>query len=191
MPKIVDHDAYRKELLSQCFDLFAERGYGAITMRQLAENLNVSTGTLYHYFPSKEALFEQLFREMSLQDIQKATVELKTKDTGLERLAAAFDFVVLHEDYFAKQIVIWLEFHQHQSRTKDSKVNIFREVWHESKQEINQLLGLKNPLLVEVLGCCIDGMLINGIFDADDFSLRQQLDLLLAMVRSYLEYQTS
>jgi AcrR family transcriptional regulator len=54
MPKIVDHDQYRKELLSKCFDLFAEKGYGSITMRQIAEGLNVSTGTLYHYFPANK-----------------------------------------------------------------------------------------------------------------------------------------
>ena len=59
MPKIVDHEQYRKELLGKCFDLFAQKGYGSITMRQIAQGLGVSTGTLYHYFPSKQALFEQ------------------------------------------------------------------------------------------------------------------------------------
>ena len=63
MPKIVDHDRYRKELLSGCFTLFAERGYGSITMRQIAKALGVSTGTLYHYFPSKESIFMQLVQD--------------------------------------------------------------------------------------------------------------------------------
>ncbi|MGB6015410.1 MAG: helix-turn-helix domain-containing protein, partial [Nodosilinea sp.] len=48
MPKIVDHDQYRREILDQCFDLFAEKGYAALTMRQIAQELGVSTGTLYH-----------------------------------------------------------------------------------------------------------------------------------------------
>ncbi len=60
MPKIVDRERYRKQLLQQSFELFAEIGYGNITMRQLAQKLAVSTGTLYHYFPSKEAMFLQL-----------------------------------------------------------------------------------------------------------------------------------
>lgn len=75
MPKIVDHEQYRKELLDKCFDLFALKGYDSITMRQIAEGLGVSTGTLYHYFPSKQILFEQLVQEICEQDLSAALVE--------------------------------------------------------------------------------------------------------------------
>ncbi|NJL79674.1 MAG: helix-turn-helix transcriptional regulator, partial [Richelia sp. SM2_1_7] len=60
MPKIVDHEKYRKELLWKSFDLFAQKGYGSVTMREIAKELGVSTGTLYHYFPNKESLYLQL-----------------------------------------------------------------------------------------------------------------------------------
>ena len=69
MPKIVDRDHYRQELLMKSFDLFAQKGYSSITMRQLAQGIGVSTGTLYHYFPSKEALFLQLAEELDRQDV--------------------------------------------------------------------------------------------------------------------------
>jgi Bacterial regulatory proteins, tetR family. len=39
MPKIVNHEQYRKELLGKCFNLFAEKGYAAITMRQISAGL--------------------------------------------------------------------------------------------------------------------------------------------------------
>ena len=58
MPKIVDVEQYRKELLLKSAELFAEKGYANMTTRELAQGLGVSTGTLYHYFPSKAALFE-------------------------------------------------------------------------------------------------------------------------------------
>ncbi|MEM7759849.1 MAG: helix-turn-helix domain-containing protein, partial [Cyanobacteria bacterium P01_A01_bin.40] len=73
MPKIVDHHRYRKELLAKCFDLFAQRGYGSLTMRQVAKEIGVSTGTLYHYFASKEELFRQLIEEITEQDILRVT----------------------------------------------------------------------------------------------------------------------
>ncbi|PLZ35065.1 TetR family transcriptional regulator, partial [Fischerella thermalis WC542] len=69
MPKIVDHEQYRKELLMKSFDLFAQKGYAAITMRDIAKELGVSTGTLYHYFSNKKALFLQLVEEQTRQDI--------------------------------------------------------------------------------------------------------------------------
>lgn len=79
MPKIVNHEQYRKELLSKCFDLFAAKGYAAITMRQISAGLKVSTGTLYHYFPNKQALFEQLVEEISQQDVITALTEFGGK----------------------------------------------------------------------------------------------------------------
>ena len=54
MPKVVDHDQQRSDLLAAAFDLFADRGYSATSMRALASGLGVSTGTLYHYFSGKD-----------------------------------------------------------------------------------------------------------------------------------------
>ncbi|NRA44612.1 MAG: TetR/AcrR family transcriptional regulator [Oligoflexales bacterium] len=46
MPKIVDHEQMRKELLTQSFHYFAYQGYKGVTMRSLAKALDISTGTL-------------------------------------------------------------------------------------------------------------------------------------------------
>ncbi len=81
MPKIVDHEQYRKELLDKCFDLFAQKGYGSITMRQIAEQLRVYTDILYHYLPSKQALFEQLAQEICESDLSAALAELEGVQT--------------------------------------------------------------------------------------------------------------
>jgi AcrR family transcriptional regulator len=67
MPKIVDHDQQRRELLLRCFDLFIRRGYESVTAREIAREIGASTGTLYHYFPSKLAILEQLY-EMAVHD---------------------------------------------------------------------------------------------------------------------------
>ena len=60
MPTLVDHDDMRTRLLDAAGELFAARGYAATGMRDLAAAAGVSTGSLYHYFPDKRALFEQL-----------------------------------------------------------------------------------------------------------------------------------
>jgi AcrR family transcriptional regulator len=60
VPKIVDHNAYRRELLSASFKVAASVGYGSLSMKQLAQSLNISTGTIYHYFKNKEDWFVSL-----------------------------------------------------------------------------------------------------------------------------------
>jgi AcrR family transcriptional regulator len=41
--------------------LFAEKGYDAATMTEIAERAGAAIGSLYQFFPSKEALAEALF----------------------------------------------------------------------------------------------------------------------------------
>ncbi|MBE9155600.1 TetR/AcrR family transcriptional regulator [Nodosilinea sp. LEGE 06152] len=185
MPKIVDHDQYRKELLNQCFDLFAEKGYAALTMRQIAQGLGVSTGTLYHYFPSKEGLFEQLVRETTLQDIQNA-IAAGQHECVLGRIEAALEFVAQNEDFLRKKMLIWIEFYQHQHRESGAPVEVFHDVWQESKQQIAALLGLDDPQLMGFLCCAVDGILLHRIYEPQSCSFRDRARLLVDMVKLYL-----
>ncbi|HTB01559.1 MAG TPA: TetR/AcrR family transcriptional regulator [Bradyrhizobium sp.] len=49
------------ELLDAGAALFAENGYETTTMTQIAQRAGASIGSLYQFFPSKEALAEALF----------------------------------------------------------------------------------------------------------------------------------
>jgi AcrR family transcriptional regulator len=49
------------ELLDAGAALFAEQGYEATTMTQIAQRADASIGSLYQFFPSKELLAEALF----------------------------------------------------------------------------------------------------------------------------------
>ena len=51
------------ELLDAALDLFVERGYAATRVEAVAARAGVSKGTLFLYFPSKQALFKAVVRE--------------------------------------------------------------------------------------------------------------------------------
>ena len=48
-------------LLNAGGELFSEKGYDATTMTEIAQRAGASIGSLYQFFPSKEALAEALF----------------------------------------------------------------------------------------------------------------------------------
>jgi AcrR family transcriptional regulator len=48
----------RALLLERATELFAEHGYDALSMAQIAREAKISKALLYHYFPSKRRLFE-------------------------------------------------------------------------------------------------------------------------------------
>ncbi|MEZ6188995.1 MAG: helix-turn-helix domain-containing protein [Planctomycetota bacterium] len=107
MPKQVDHEAYRRELVDGCIELFAERGYG-LTMREAASRLGVSTGTLYHYFPNKQALLNAVVEGVTRVDVAFGETLLGTT-TPQERLFAMQRYVAEHEERFAHHVRVVLE----------------------------------------------------------------------------------
>lgn len=52
----------RKEILEAAARVFAEKGYHGSSMRDIADILSVRQAALYYYFPSKEAILEEICR---------------------------------------------------------------------------------------------------------------------------------
>jgi AcrR family transcriptional regulator len=52
----------RAAILDAALDRFSEVGFHATTVPQVAEAARVALGTIYRYFPSKEALVNELYR---------------------------------------------------------------------------------------------------------------------------------
>lgn len=50
----------RQEILAASLDLFIRKGYAATKISDIAEDVGMSIGLLFHYFESKEKLFEEL-----------------------------------------------------------------------------------------------------------------------------------
>ncbi|MBN1444268.1 MAG: TetR/AcrR family transcriptional regulator [Planctomycetes bacterium] len=54
----------RGEILAVALELMAEKGFHGVPMSLIAERANVATGTIYLYFPGKDALIEEVYREL-------------------------------------------------------------------------------------------------------------------------------
>lgn len=53
----------RNEILEAGLDLFIRRGYAATKIVDIAKQVGMSTGLLFHYFQSKEKLYEELIEK--------------------------------------------------------------------------------------------------------------------------------
>ena len=188
MPKIVNHEQYRKELLSKCFDLFAAKGYAAITMRQISAGLKVSTGTLYHYFPNKQALFEQLVEEISQQDVITALTEFGGKKTLSELMETLGQYLVKNEDYLIKWTYLWVDFCQHQ----DSKIilnnsTVFKRANQRCQQLACDLLGVRDVVLASFVLSFVNGVVLEKLWGNENIDFPEQCKLLGKMITAYLQ----
>lgn len=50
----------RQQILDSALKLFSHRGYGATSVRDIAEEAGLSKGNVYHHFPDKETIFRAL-----------------------------------------------------------------------------------------------------------------------------------
>jgi AcrR family transcriptional regulator len=95
MPKIAArerdnfYETRRAEIADVAVRLWAEKGVDGTSVAEVAETAGVSKGTFYLYFPSKQALLEDVFRRYSLlPDIQILAEDLA--DATLEEAVRAF-----------------------------------------------------------------------------------------------------
>lgn len=83
----------RAALLAAGAELFAERGLGRTTTRELAVRAGIAVGTLFNYFPSKEALALELVR-LATDEAQRTFEAERRSEAGLEE--TLFGLIACH-----------------------------------------------------------------------------------------------
>lgn len=82
----------RQEIMHAALELFVSKGYAATKITDIAKRANMSRGLMFHYFESKEKLYEELIR-MGLEG---------TTYPGEQKCKHAIDFFVnFTEELFA------------------------------------------------------------------------------------------
>ncbi|MGD1803823.1 TetR/AcrR family transcriptional regulator [Dapis sp. BLCC M126] len=187
MPKVVDADQYRKELLYQSLDLFAEKGFANVTIRQIAKALGISTGALYHYFPSKESLFEQLVEELGHQEVLVLNSAMAARKTLLKRIEILGQLLLENREILVKHTAIWLDFYQHSQVETILNNRIFQRIERQSREAIAELLGISDFRLARFISVSIDGILVDQLGKNDSTIFAEQVALLMEMLITYFE----
>jgi len=127
----------RDRLLDAASALFANHGYQAIGLRDLASHLGLRAGSLYHHIESKQALLFELI-ESSLTDLLYETRQcLKSARTHSERLPC-----------FVQAFVAYSQ------ANPDKLVLLTREAMNLSEEQLLQVEQLKmdySSLLSEIV----------------------------------------
>lgn len=65
MPRIVDHDARRGELVAAALRVITTEGFAAASVRRVAHEAGCSAGALRHYFPRQDSLVAAVLDEIT------------------------------------------------------------------------------------------------------------------------------
>ncbi|UOR00500.1 TetR/AcrR family transcriptional regulator [Leucobacter allii] len=107
MPKIIDHDQRRQDIIDVTWQLIVEGGIEAATMREIAARAGFANGALKHYFPGKDAIIKGAY-EHSLRGLGDRLAAHVAGKRGLEALEMSIRFTlpVEQEDATAARVLL-------------------------------------------------------------------------------------
>ncbi|HEX5928612.1 MAG TPA: TetR/AcrR family transcriptional regulator [Solirubrobacterales bacterium] len=93
----LDVDERRRQLLERGAELFTSHPYEELSMNRIAREVGISKALLYHYFPSKQAYFEETLNAWAEQ--LRERTEPDPGLSPLEQLTSSLDaFLALVEE---------------------------------------------------------------------------------------------
>lgn len=110
MPKIVDHDARRRELVEASWAVIAEEGLEGLTMRKVAKAANCTTGRITHYFADREALILASLQTSNLATSKRVSDIIGSDLEVYEKLLAMAEQTLPLDEERRIEVKVWLAF---------------------------------------------------------------------------------
>ena len=121
------HPDRRHSILAAALECFVDRGFYGTAMPQIAEKAGVAAGTIYHYFPSKEALVNELYRSWKSEVSRRVFMAFPQGAEAREQFRMMFHEMLR----FAKEeptAFAFIELHNHKSYLDDESLAVDRKI---------------------------------------------------------------
>ena len=196
MPKIVDHDARRLELVEVTWRVIARRGFDGVTLRDVAAEAGFANGALKPYFPTRASLMRATFTYVFGRT--NARIENATRGLGgLDALRSfALEVLPLDADRLDEARVVipfWqMAIHEREfAEVNDEAMAQWRELirgWIlEGIGDGSLRRGIEVAQAAESLLTFLLGAQVVAVLDADfnrPLMLQGQLDVQLRMLKT-------
>src|SRR3954453_13468370 len=110
MPKIVDQDARREEVLEATWRVIIHGGLSAATMRAIAKEAGTSTGLVNHYFADKSEVLAAALQLNQARMIERMTESIVGVEPGLDALRKLVEATLPLDKWAQKNWIVWRGF---------------------------------------------------------------------------------
>lgn len=199
MPKIVDRDERRNEIISAYLGLVNEKGFDAVTTRVLTKHLGVSTGSLWNYFESQIELVEEAFRK-TFEEQRQRLAKIADTNRGLSALSGfvleVLPLTASGQDDARTMIEFWQkgpqferQFSTVQAESEGEWASWARRFLHEAIEDGDVNPALDADLLADILVVLLDGLQMQYTMQTSFGSLEELDRVAVSAVSMWLTEQ--
>jgi AcrR family transcriptional regulator len=192
-----EHSAARVDkFLATALNLFAERNFASVTIKDIAKALDVNTALLYYYFDSKTDLFRATIEQAVAHAFEHVRSVVDQSDDPAKVIAA---WLESHVNKFAeihRFVKIALDFRSAHACDPDIAIAIER-FYEEERKLLSKVIrdGIKQGLfksvdpsrLAQFISTYLDGCMVRSVI-APDFDLEGAVDDLHRRILEMLGY---
>jgi len=173
----------REGILSAAFHMFGERGFGATTIKDLARSLDISPGSIYTYFTSKEDLFRCTVEE----GWQRFLLEIRRIVAAPKQLWERFDSILDYCFESLKEALPLLRGMLFDSRQRQRNLQLLCELLESLIRE-GQRQGLIRVVLAEEHVRSQVRINVFGVLSSVALAQDENLDQEIAAVKSAIKH---
>ena len=183
MPKKVDHDARREELVLAAWRVIAANGIDEVTIRDIARESGYSSGVLAHYFKNKDDLLAHALRLSHTRIRKRYDTEVDTPVAVDALRAILIDNLPMDEQRDLEtriEMSFWAralrneELHEIQREESETLRKLLRELVDEAKKEKAVAKKHDREEVIELLGAVIDGISLHALLYPDRLPPKKQ-----------------
>jgi AcrR family transcriptional regulator len=182
MPKIVDHDARRRELVRAAWRVVGREGLDGLTTRAVAREAGWSTGVLAHYFENRDDLLLAAFRLVFEEVMERMQATLAAEPDPTRALIAALLQAVPIDARQRTEAIVWFTFlglAAGQPGLRD-EAKLRYTMWLDLIEPAVEAVFADDHLaqsdarrIARVLVSHVDGLTVQALFDPTGLSMRR------------------
>ena len=173
MPRVVDHEQRRRELVAATWAVVAAEGIEAATVRRIAEEAGCTTGRITHYFADKEEVLVAALRQVHRAAGKRMLAAIGQR-SGLEALRAVLAEALPLDENRILEWRVWLAFWGSAATSTSLQAEQhqrYRE-WRGLLKRVLATAQLSADIdldrLVDQIVALVDGFGLQGVLDPQD-----------------------
>lgn len=176
MPKIINHEEKKKQIVQYAFDSIVDNGVKGSTVRQIAKLAQMTPGQIRYYFPNHSELLNAVMSKVELKVRRRIEALFNSKDLNTTDKAKKVLLTVLPLDQERlADMEVWMAFrydiHEYGQSTLDDGID---QLCHSVLTLLNNDNLLKDNFNIRLnsmkLHALIDGLALHKLLNPNEVS---------------------